>query len=99
MAFQLENPELTNQIVIKQLDNESQPTKTTPILFGYTLTRKWQNTIFGIDKESFEIKRFESSQIDLYACDLVQVVDSLYALKRNESFIRYRIGKLDGSIN
>ena len=36
MAFQQQNPDLANQIVVKQVDNESQPTqKNVPILFGY----------------------------------------------------------------
>ena len=71
MAFQQENPDLANQIVVKQVDNESQPTqKNVPILFGYE-SRKWRDTIFGIDRDTFEIKRFKDHQIDLYLCNLV----------------------------
>ena len=68
-----------------------------PILFGCNNSDKLRNTIFSVDSQNLEIKQFKNDQIDLYYCDMVQVLDSLYAHK-SQSFKCYKVGKLDNAI-
>ena len=42
-------------------------------MFGFKRGSKFENTIFAIDRETYESKKYENAQIDLYECNLVQV--------------------------
>ena len=66
LAFQLANAEYVRQVELIQRVNNVVPTqKAIPILFGYNFTPKWKNTIFAVDRETFQVKQFKDYQIDL----------------------------------
>ena len=73
MAFELANPEQVRQVEFRQrVENVvTEKQKGHPILFGFIRRGKFKNTIFAIDRETYESKKYENDQIDLSSCYLV----------------------------
>ena len=42
-------------------------------MFGFNDASKFKNTIFAIDRETYESKKYKNAQIDISGCNLVQV--------------------------
>ena len=86
------NPEQVKQIELRQrvANIVTKKQKGHPILFGYNIGDKYTKTIFAIDRENYEVKEYESDQINLQGCDLVQVQDSLYSFGGYD-FTRYHL--------
>ena len=67
MAFELANPEQVRQVEFRQrVENVvTEKQKGHPILFGFNFGSKFRHTIFSVDRETYESKKYENDQINL----------------------------------